>query len=51
MHRADNRLNAIQRSIKRRPVFRAKREYEGEFGQNLAGVQFVNDRLSGGDGY
>lgn len=50
MHRADNRLNAIQRSIKRRPVFRAK-QYEGEFGQDLAGVQFVNDRLSEGDGY
>lgn len=48
VHRADNRLNATQRSIKRRPVFRA-RQYEGELaGGWFGGVQFVNDRCQGG---
>lgn len=48
VYRADNRLNATQRSIKRRPVFRA-RQYEGELaGGWFGGVQFVNDRCQGG---
>lgn len=51
VHRADNRLNATQRSIKRRPVFRA-RQYEGELaGGWFGGVQFVNDRCQREDGY